>query len=484
MIQPGHTYTFSPPPPDIQAAISTFKPTNRRRSLMTRLADGKTAEQMIRDYDELGPGVVGYYLDLKAAMVSLIRWQVQKWDPDSYCWVSANEPIPNTSWATQFRGPRNESSTELIYRLARDVEAIGQVGIAKVVTVEGDRYEVLPLDSGGIEILKDGDPKILGFKRSKGAEKPKTVDAAYDSDDWTVVEENNLLRIFRRHPRWPNEPYSPLIRSLKEIRRYDNATRALHRPIASQLALAKVLFFKGHPKQFGSKRNGKFEFGFLGQQIDQMMEYGERAITDYEEDQVSSAMPYPLVAEEEPKLIEVAKLVDPDLLDLKEDAVKDLARSWNIPHAIIMEGQGSATRMLNEVLQDEAFRATSIMPLAQLIADTVTAVFLRPWLHEANQTWDSVSLDPVQYRIWPVADDDTTPEPEEVFGLLDRGVITPEYAAQILNVEEGILSRPADVTAWDWWCQYQGAKSEQEENPPEDITANLSTDWTTRRYGQ
>ena len=485
LLKPGDTYNPVEAPPDLTAAISNFR-FEKRGSLLSKLFPGKSAEQMVRLYDEVGPGLVGHYLDVKAAMVSTLRWQIQVWEPSTYSWVASKEPLPNTVWFNHFKGTKNESAKSLILLMARDIDSVGQVGLGETTNRQGQvRYEVLPLDAAAHERIGRKQDNLIAFRKHPAAKKPRNVQEAVADDNWSVYDAGKVHRVFQRHPVWANEAYSPILRSLKEIRRYDNIQRAIHRVPASQLALSKLLWFPGRASDYGVAQGKSFKLGHLGRQISEILKYGERSITDYDEGDVASAMPYPIVSENKPELVEVAQAVDPLLLELKEDALKDLARSWNMPQAMITEGPGAAHRLLNEDLQKESFYEMSVMPLAQLIADGLTAVFLVPWLQANAAKFGQLEIEPTNYRIWPVIDKDSAIDPEYVFEMVRLGIMTPEFAAELLNVMAGKLERPPGVTPWDQWLYLNGTDGENPEEEtadPVDVTAGLK-EWMTKPYG-
>lgn len=261
-----------------------------------------------------------------------------------------------------------------------------------------------------------------------------------------------------------------MLRSLNEIRRLANVSRAMHRATASLLALSRLLWFKGSARddvQIDPKTK-KPVYGRIGGQIQDMIGYAERTVGDVEETQVEGVMPYPIVTEEAPQLVESAKVVDPQLVELKEEALKDLARSWNAPQSIITEGPGSAQRMLNEWLQDKSFREGSIMPVARTISSALTVSFLQPQLRALkNQSGGRIDIRPSEFRIWP----DDSPlvgekelEPGDVARHAELGILSRRGAALAIGQGDNLLELPEGVTEYDWWLEVNSSRGARSGN--------------------
>lgn len=482
---------------------------------MARIGNGETPESMIRKYDESGPGVVGYYLDLKASMVAQLDYRIQKWNPATVAWEYSDNPTANTALHRHLIGHNDEDLNGIVFDIARELEAIGELAFAEIPPEPGQpesdrRYAVLPQDADSfLELVKHrpeiGQTGVYAFKLRGKATKPKNVAAARASDDWLVLEHGNAKRIYRPHPKYKRDSYSPMLRSLDEIRRLSNVSRAMHRSTASLLALSRVLFFKGDERDNVTidPRTKQPVYGKVGRQIQELIEYSERNVTDVEETRTEGVMPYPVVMDEPPQLIDITKVVDPELTQLKEEALRDLARSWNSPQSIITEGPGSAQRMLNEWLQDKSFREGSIMPMARIISSALTVSFLQPHLRMLRQQSNNkLDLRPSDYRVWP----DETPllgeqelEPSDVARLAELGLLSRRGAAEIIGQETNLLELPDGVTDYDWWVQVRSSSRRRDgrtdpvpepelpvedptvDEPVEDVTAGLNQ-WMTTPY--
>lgn len=475
----------SRPPKDFLAAVSGFRPEDKKKSLMSRSFGGKSEIEQIRWYDENGPSVIGFYLDLKASMIRLVDYKVQVWDKEEADWVWSENPEVQAIPKKHLLGLHNESLHEIAAKIAREIEAVGEVGFAKIVKddiVQG--YTTVPLDPGSYEVLesdKDGYPLRIAVKMTRGAKGGRGVD--YDSStDFMVLDTENIHRVFKPHPRWLDEPFTPLVRALPDIRRYDNSGRALHRAIASVLLLARVLWFKGSKNDIARVKGQGHELGHLGHQLAQLTEFSERAITDYDETEIQSAMAYPIVSEEPPQLIEIGKVIEPEILEVKKDALGDVARGLNIPMSVLVEGQGAAQRMLNEWLQDKAFKETAIFPLARLVANGLTACFLQPKL-------DELGYEGQAYRIWPDEITITDEEPEDEKPSLDqlleavcKGIISPRAFVEKAGLDESyLLDRPEGIDDWAWF-QMIAKIAETEGEEPAAFEARASAGWADRLW--
>lgn len=469
---------------DVLANIGAFRPAGRGKGagILSRMRGNESAAQMIRKYDEEGPGIVGFYLDLKADVIGLVDFEVQRWSSQGLDWQWDTHPAASSALANDLVGPNGERLPEFARHYARELEAVGEVGFAPVKTANGTRYRVLPIDPGSYEIVgkENGQPSVLGFKGSRTAKRPTSPEEAANREDWVEIPVDQIFRIYRPHPKWFAEPYTPLARALIDIRRYENASRALHRAVASQLINGGLLWFKGtandlKPTQGANRRRVSNtgeggRLGHLGIQIKSIMDAGERSLADYDETEVESAMFHPVVtAEVPPQFIDSGKAVDRDLLDVKQNALEDFARSVNIPMSVLVEGQGAAQRLLNEWLQDKTFKQTSIMPLARRVAAGLTVAFLHPRLRELQQREPGLFIDPktntaipiTDFRIWPNEASITQDEPDiaDIKDAVKCGVANPDMWLDAIDGQRYKMERPAEVSDFDWWQMLQAKQA-------------------------
>lgn len=486
----------------VLAAVMPFQPQQKRTGFLSKLRGQTSASEAIRKADEEGPGIVGFYLDLKADVTALVDYRIQRWDRVALEWTWDDHPAASSALATDLLGVNGERIDEFARHFAREMEAVGEVGFAPVEMDGMVRYRTLSLDPGSFEITeknKDGTAKMLGFKGTRAAKRPAK---GQESHDWIEIPADSVIRILRPHPRWFAEPYTPLARALGDVRRYENATRALHRAVASQLINSGLLWFQGSHKDLvqpnaNSGRNGRVNgqqrLGFLGQQIQGLMDAGERALTDYDETQVQSAMFHPIVSEEAPpQFINIGETVDPNLLDLKRDALEDFARDVNIPMSVLVEGQGAAQRLLNEWLQDKSFKQTSIMPDARRVGAGLTVAFLHPRLQRLAEReprlflQDGQQIPVTDFRIYPDEASITQDEPEidDIKHAVECGILSPEALIDALDGHRFRLDRPEGITDWDWWRMYhaESKNSDEVESPsPQATTASVwSQPWSSQ----
>lgn len=453
------------------AAVTPLR-VQAKGSILSRLGRNKSTSETIRQYDENGPGVVGFYLDLKADVTGLIKMRIQRWNRTTMEWEFHDHPAANAAIHKDLVGVNGERLPDFVRHFAREIEAIGEVGFVAVPAAGGTRYRVVSLDPGSYEVVKKvkGEATVLGFKGTRNTKEPKTADDLANADDWFEVNVADVHRIYRPHPRWWYEPYTPLTRSLKDIRRYDNAGRAIHRAIASQLINGGILWFKGSEKDLRAlPRNGRNSedgdvsnrLGWLAQQIKSLIDAGERSLVDYDEEEVMSAMFHPVVTDDSPpQYIDVGKPVDQSLMEVKQDALRDFARSVNVPMSVLVEGQGAAQRMLNEWLQDKAFKETAILPDARRVAGALTVAFLHPRLTQMKVRQPGLFTDDdgneiavTDLRIWPDEAELIQEEPSlgDIQSAVELGVLSPEALVAALDAEQYALERPEGITDWDWW---------------------------------
>lgn len=457
-------------------------------NLFGRLMGEQDVRTLIRRYDDEGPGIVGFYLDLKADMAGLCGYRIQFWSTTERRWIWADSTAA-TAILNDLRGPNGETTPDFVRMQTRELEAVGEVGLAEVPFGGGVRYRSVALDPGSYVVTqkdRDGNPLMLGFKGSKDAVAPKP---GVNSTDWFEVPFANVTRIWRPHNRWFDQPYTPLMRSLRDVRRFDNAGRAVHRAVASQLVMAGMMWFEGDEKDLTGFVQGNANgaasteqarrLGYLGQAIQKLMEYGERHLGDIDEEMMSAASPYPFVSKTPPQWVDMGRTLDPNLLDVKKDALEDFARDVNIPMSVLVDGQGAAQRLLNEWLQDKAFKQTAVLPDARRTAAGLTVAFLHTRLRalqnsQVGRELLSISgeLAPVtNFRIWP---DDSTitrddPTITDITDAIKLGAIDTDALVEVLGMEEYRLNRPADVTGYEHWLAIQKSTSILDLDEPEEI---------------
>lgn len=496
---------------EVTAAVGHIRKSSKG-SFLSRLRGQQTVVEAIRHADENGPGVVGFYLDLKSDVLGLLDFRLQQWDRVALKWQWSSHPAASSAIATDLVGTRGERLEDFARKFSRELETAGELGFAPIeVPVPGrnpdgsqktvTRYGVFSLDKGSYEVLEkhkgSGKPKTIGFRGAADAKKPRSINDARADEDWVVVDADLIVRIYNPHPRWFSEPYTPLARALNDIRRFDNAGRAVHRGVVNQILNSGFLWFKGSPKDLvqnipQTRRNRgreEVQLGWLGEQINSILDAGERSLMDYEETDTRSALWHPIVTEEEPpRVIDAKQPIDPNLLNVKRDALEDFARSVNIPMSILIEGQGSAQRLLNEWLQDKAFKQTSVMPSARMVAGGLTVGFLHPRLRAVaarqpnlfiEQIADDVQVQipETDFRIWPDETSITQDEPEiaDVAEAVKAGVLRREAWSEALDGQDHFLELPDDVSEWDWFQTFNQRRAREYDHDVDQAEEQPST---------
>jgi hypothetical protein len=450
----------------------TARPKKKTGGLLgSKEGDKLTPSELIRRADANGPGVVGYYLDMVADLASRFGYEVQLWNPATGSFEWWNNPIVTSQVSGKLIGPQGERSTEFIRAMARDVAGVGEVGFAPVDVDAGIRYRVLPVDPGSYHVVSkkdDGTPLRLAFPGYEGMGKPKERQDEASQPGFLFIDADKVWRVYRPHPRFWAQPYSPLMRVLQDLRRFENASRAFHRAVASQLINAKILAIRASQRDLGHvSSDGKPGLSpGLASQINNLLDGFEHSLLDYEEEWASSAAPHLWVSSEDTplELVDLGPVVDEGLQLAKEDALKDIARGLNVPQESIVNGIGSATRLLNEDNLREGIEE-AVRPLAALVANALTTAFLHPALRRLgpdlmlSEEGRSVAIEDV--RIWPnqlsVTSDD--PDIDDIFRAVEIGALEPQAITEALDQGHNAMQLPPGLTSFDWWQTFVSNRS-------------------------
>jgi hypothetical protein len=432
---------------------------NRRRSVVRRRFDGKSSQELVRIYDEDGPSWVGQFLDDHADLVALMRFRVQVWSSETGAYQWVDMPSIASILEANLIGYQAERVADFVRMLAREVLAVGEAALVEFSTPFGPRWRVLPLDPGSYVVV-DEDPKSkeplrLGWPTEPGATSKDGAPA------WVEANHDKIWRIYRPNPRFVRAAMSPLWRALPDVRRFDIATRSLHRLAASTLRLNKILVLKGNLKDLGvTHPNGQEELGPLGRQLDDFLSASDRRAQDYAEDDLTSTIPGIWISEEDNpiEVVDAGPVVDPELVGLKLDALTDAARGLPGPLSALIEGEGAATRLLNDDNLRTAIHQ-ALRPIASVVAHGLTVAVLHPNLPESIEI-NGAAVPRQLFRVWP--DELFLTSEAPVFGDIkaaaDAGYITAVPVREALDLSEHAPQLPPGVSEEEYRLQLATAK--------------------------
>lgn len=442
------------------AAVAPLRPKSKNRR--GRGPDGSVTEK-IRTADENGPGVVGYYLDYVADLVARFRMEVQVWDSGQGSYVSWSDPVVTTALNSRLVGSQGEEVPDFVRSIARDIAAVGEVGFAKLPG-SPPTYWVLPVDPGSYHVVdaeKDGTPTVLAWPSRKGLTKPRRMPTGGQDPDWLYFQGDQVRRFLRPHPRYHGEPFSPLMRVMPDVRRFQGAGRALHRAVASRLVNSNILAIKAGDGDLGVDPSGNVSIGpRLGDQISSLLDDFESSLLDVDEKLFLSAAPHIFVSDQDKpmEVVDLGPVVEPTIAAAKDDALIDIARGLSLPQEVLVNGIGSAHRLLNERNLREGIEE-AIRPLARLVASVITTGFLRPALEvlpSGALVRDGLEVQPGTVRLWPsqLSLSADSPDIDDLFRAVEMGILDPDILARALEAEDHRLDLGDSTSSADWWRSY------------------------------
>lgn len=459
----------------ITAAVSNMlaDPRFSKQANLSELPADKTASEMVRWHDDNGPGFVRYYLDTRADFVALSPLRLQQYENGVWCWSESKTAL---EVVRNVQGPQGQTLTDIQWEMARELSGVGQVALAPKDGVNGIEWHVLASDKGSVHSINQpgmrDDPLAgwLAWPSQPGLKPPPpaSIPALLNNpapDDWLVFERSKVSKVFRGQTRFFRTPREPLSHVIRDIRRYENAGRALHRATASQLVNSGLMWFKGNRNDAVELAQGLISgspqaMGFLAQQILVFMKAADRSINDYLDSDLLAVSPYPFISEDRPEPVDVGRLVDPAVIAAKRDVLEDVARGLNVPQSFITEGPGAAQRLLNEWRQEAAAKE-GVIQESQVIGSALTRVVLVPMLtaYAKAQPEGLGGVSPNLFRLWPDKAglfDSDPPEPGDVLGAYDRGLITGHGVREVLHLEQFSPDLPDGLTDFELWSSTVG----------------------------
>lgn len=247
-----------------------------------------------------------------------------------------------------------------------------------------------------------------------------------------------LLRIWRPHPRKPNEANAPSRAVLPILAEMDALTKRIFAEIDSRLAGAGIMWV---PSEFTlpAPTNGQERQGSTADQFQSAL---NTAIMEAIGDQTSASARSPIVVTVPGDRIEqvmhmtFATPMDERVKELRDEAIRRLALGMDLPPEVLT-GMADTNHWTAWNVDESAIKAHA-EPLLDLITDSLTMGLLWPLLEAANiQNVEEYAIgsDTAEMRLRP-------DRSREAFELYDRGTI--DAAALRREVGFGEEDAPTD----------------------------------------
>ena len=400
-------------------------------------------------------GVLAFVENMHATVFKRLRIRPQVYDRDTHEWRWAEPADPQTaamnSWLRTFRTP-TQNWEKTLGRLARYYRVQGEA--MAVYYGQNHTYEIIPPHL----IVEHTDQHVTWTHNGRH----NTVDRSQ-----AIHIVNDELE--------PGIPWSTWFPIIDNLERLDGTFAALDRTTASQLYNSKLVFLRPDPIEGINYRNthpntrtpqhapdgtpqkqphpgtGNQQANTGFQSIAQQIARLGKARTDprYRRNQEISG---PVVIESDlvPSEVESLTNIDPELFRLIETDMRAIARAQTLSTQFIVDGIGEGNHWSDAFLQDES-RDNGFMPMAETICDVFTDLIARPMLGDRL----GLVTDPqrIRYKPDPKVLQRVTKTCGEVMEMWRNGIITREYAGELLDLEpEGLLDVD-DEEAYEEWSR-------------------------------
>jgi len=252
---------------------------------------------------------------------------------------------------------------------------------------------------------------------------------------WINEIESRLVQHFHvEDPEWPDMPWSKMHRVLPHVETYRRAMRTIGRNLDSQLAMNGLMW-----AQATSDSTGKWVGSYL--------EWARRAVDS--DLGPESVVPFPMQTVGEPKWIDVGRSDHSDQLAVADAAVKEIARTSDLPTLMVVEGPGSANHW-NEIAISDWVADFTMFPRNATAVGMITNGHWRPWARALNLFKDN----PERFRVW--FDDSRirgkTDNSADVYRLRELGIATREAAAEAAGLSpDQVMALPDGISDYESW---------------------------------
>lgn len=336
----------------------------------------------VRGFDRDGPGFVGFYLDIKALVASLIPLHVEEMGVSGK-WGPSENPTAAAA-LTSIRGVTCEQGG-LVFSQFRSLDSVGEYWLAAIdVPTEGVRWMVAQTPQLTFE---GGDRVILRTRRDAV---PSDTDGVY------VLGRHQLRRCWHHDDDWPGEAHSSLRRSIPDIEYYRSVTRNMRRTVDSRILTNGIVWFAPHDPTKMPMQGPDTKVQTVDRVIEDYARVSHRALT--EDQDFAAFVPFPTSGEKPPQFVDVGRMLDPHVLEAKRDALESFGRDVNIPMRWLTEGPGAGNQWSDLILQEDFLRTGVAPGLGEVCDNTTTAAF-RPIFEVLRAAGHDLD-DPKRYRVW------------------------------------------------------------------------------------
>jgi hypothetical protein len=301
------------------------------------------------------------------------------------------------------------------------------------VSVDGDRYEVLDEGTTGRanywvvpvdRVQWQGTSIARVYLAPNGNEADRTS---------LALEADRLVRMWTPDRDWPLLADSPMSSVVEDCERYWSLTRYVRKTADSRLAMNKILWT---PQGAHTPLPSEMQQGGTVAKSELDVALAQAAKQSFErDDSLQGIMPFILRWEKElgePKLIDLARGLEPEILAQIDSAAKAIATGLPLPAQMLL-GEGS-NHWTEWLLDEQSFR-WGVAPGVERVCNDLTKSFLLPTLR-ALAPGDPAIGDPEAFRIWY--------DPSQV-------IIHPDRTANALPLNlAGLLKSEATLAAYGW----------------------------------
>lgn len=399
------------------------------RSVQTR--KGETWQQRVLRYDDEGPGFVGWVLDAKSFLASIIPTIVQERTPEGQ-WVTSTDPMANVAM-TLLRNDQQDLSG-LLAGWYRMMESVGELWVT-----------ITDSEMGGIAVDLVSINQLQWVKGPTGKEAAVLTypEQSPKASDVQRVPEDQVMRSWHKRSDWPALPTSQWKRAIPDVERYIATRRNITRVLNSRLVTNGLLHFHvGAGQPVNPATPGAPTP--VPKVISDYAAMTSRAIRN--DDDEAAYAPFPLWGGDGPPTwVEVGRMLDPTALEAEVAALKAVGRSINFPLQLLVEGPGAGNHW-SDVFLNEQFLSQDVAGTLQLVLHDATLGPYRRIL-TALLAGSASDLDPRRYRLWYDLSElgKRLDDVAEVLDLVLAGLLSPDAARARLRISKDEAPKPGDL---------------------------------------
>lgn len=319
----------------------------------------------IRGYDDVGPGFVGFALDVKALLSSMCQLIVEEQNPDGTWSPTENDEIAEIG--RLYRG-ETESSSDLIYKQVRGVASVGEVYLETHNADDGTGAVWSIINGNQMRGERTG-PEGIKMVIIQDRENQK-------AEEQREIPKSQIQRMWWPDPKWPGEAWSAMKRAIPDIERYLSLVRSQDGAAKSRLLNANLVWLASEAAQAYAgppspdSRNFHRDFST----------HGSKALTRHST--LEEHIPFTLSTPHEygpPQVVDFGRDITAEDLDAEEAAVRAVARAIDLPQRVLTTGAGEGNHWSDWLMQADTVRL-SIKPGLRRSLHQLTKAQLLPLL--------------------------------------------------------------------------------------------------------